>query len=123
MRQSFTIPNWHPSRLNQLLNSHWAKAGRLKKQDRKMIAAYAKMNRLTGAIRVEGLGIKRRVELHLTLAPRQRAGDPDAYWKSTLDALVKCGLLVDDNRQWCEIVSPTFERGPAQATRITLTDI
>ena len=31
---------------------------------------------------------RRRVSLHIVLAPRQRAGDPDAFWKSTLDALV-----------------------------------
>jgi hypothetical protein len=59
----------------------------------------------------------------LTLAPRQRACDPDAFWKSTLDALVHAGLLVDDNRQGCELGEVRFDRGTARRTVIVLADL
>ena len=60
---------------------------RLKKADREVVGLHA---RLSGIPPATG---RRRVSLVLTLAPRQRGGDPDAYWKSTLDALTACGLL------------------------------
>ena len=66
---------------------------------------------------------KRRVDLHITLGPRQREGDDDNWWKSVLDALVHAKMLIDDNRRWCEYGTPTFDRGPEKATVITLTDI
>jgi hypothetical protein len=44
------------------------------------------------------------------LGPRQRGADPDAYWKSLLDALVHAGLLVDDSPKWCELGPVRFER-------------
>lgn len=117
MIHTLTIADWHPRRLNELLGCHWAKAGRLKKADRQLIAVMA-----NNANTPKATG-KRRVRLHLVLAPRQRAGDPDCYWKSLLDALTACGLLVDDNRQGVELIAPTFSRGPRKATVITLEDI
>jgi hypothetical protein len=82
-----------------------------------MIGTYARLARILPA---KG---KRRVSLHLTLAPRQRAADPDAFWKSTLDALVAAELLTDDNRQSVELGTVTFDRGPARRTVITLADL
>lgn len=111
------IDAWHPARLNELLNAHWSQRGRRKREDRDIIAAESLAQ---GIPRAAG---RRRVELAITLAPRQRAADPDAYWKSLLDGMVKAGLLTDDNRQGCELGSVRFARGARRATEIIITDI
>jgi len=110
-----TIDRWHPPRINEWDGYHWSRRAKLKRSDRDLVA-------VMGLIipRAEG---KRRVSLVLTLAPRQRGGDPDAYWKSLLDALTTCGLLVDDSRQWCELGTVEFERGQRRATEIVLEDM
>jgi len=113
---TLTVDGWHPARLNQLL-AHWAVRARLKRADREMVALHA---RLAGVPPATG---KRRVSLVLTLGPRQRGGDPDAYWKSVLDALVHAGLLLDDNRQGVELGRVAFRRGEIKATRIVLEDV
>lgn len=112
---TFEIPG-HPARLNQLLAGRW-QASRLKARDRRTVALAA---RLAGIPPATG---KRRVELAITLGPRQRGGDKDAYWKSTLDALVRAGLLTDDNRQGVELAPVAYDRGPAPRSTITLTDL
>jgi Holliday junction resolvase RusA-like endonuclease len=109
------IPGWHPTRLNEMIGFSRFVVARRKKQDRSAIAAWA-------ILTPQALG-KRRVGLTIILGPRQRAGDPDAYWKSTLDALVHLGLLKNDNRQWCELLPVAFDRGPAKATTITLEEL
>jgi hypothetical protein len=115
-RHVLTIPGWHPNTVNQLLRSVRERI-RLKKADRQLIATYA---RLAGIPPAAG---KRRVSLCITLGPGQRAADPDAYWKSLLDALVQCGQLVDDNRQGCELGEVAFERGGERKTTIMLEDL
>jgi hypothetical protein len=111
------IDNWHPARLNQWDGRHWSVRARLKRRDRETVGLYARLAAVPPAAG------KRRVSLRLTLAPRQRAGDPDAYWKSTLDALMHAGLLCEDNRQAVELGEVTFERGPARRTSIVLEDV
>jgi hypothetical protein len=111
-----TIEGWHPCRLNELLGC-WQRRARLKRADRQLVTGYAVMQRIP---RATG---KRRVSLLLTLAPGQRGADPDAYWKSLLDALVHAGLLLDDSRQAVELGPVRFARGPAAATEITLADM
>ena len=101
---TIVIPRWHPPRLNQWDGRHWAARARLKRQTRDMVAAYA---RQLGVPPATG---KRRVGLAVWLRPRCRGGDPDAYHKALLDALVACRLLVDDARQWCEITPVRYER-------------
>lgn len=112
------IPGWHPARLNQLLDRCWQRAYRRKKADLKVVAAYVRVVQ-----RVPKAAGKRRVSLTIRLGPRQRAGDPDAYWKSLLDALVGCGLLVDDSRQWVELAPVSFERGERAATVLVIEDL
>ncbi len=114
-RWTLTIEGWHPTPLNKLLTSHWAKAGRMKKADAATIEHELKS--------VPVATMPRRVSLRIILEPRQRACDPDAYWKSLLDAMVAAGKLVDDNRQWCETTPVEFERGKAKATILTIEDI
>jgi Holliday junction resolvase RusA-like endonuclease len=117
MIHELTIPGWHPVRLNQLLHVHYLKRARMKKADRMMVAFYARHFKIPPATG------KRRVSLQITLAPRQRAGDPDAYWKSLLDALVHAELLLDDNRQGVETGPVTFARGVCKVTTIILEEL
>lgn len=115
-RCQIACPMWHPTRLNQLLGCHW-RAAKLKKADRYAIRVYAMIADVPKATG------KRRVTLTIGLGPKQRAGDPDAYWKSLLDAMKHAGLLVDDNRQHCELAPVVFERWPTKGTVITLEDL
>ena len=112
-----TVPGWHPARLNQWDGCHWSRRSRLKKADRELIACYARLAEIALATG------KRRVSLHLTLGPGQRAGDPDSYWKSLLDALTHAGLLVDDNRQNVELGPVHFVRGETCETLVILEDL
>lgn len=108
------IPNWHPARLNELMRGHWSNGARRKRADRATIANYCRLANVPPA------ESKRRVRLTIVLGKGQRGGDPDAYWKTTLDALTKCKALKDDNRQWCELVPVEFDRAEAKATVIQL---
>ena len=108
------VLNWHPTRLNRLVGSHWAKASRLKRFDAQVIACS-----VLGA-RVPRAKFKRRVSLEITLTKGQRAGDPDAYWKSVLDGLVACEALVNDSHVWCSLGEVTFVRGEVPKTVILL---
>lgn len=111
------IPKWHPWPVNKLLHCHWAKAARRKREDAEIVWGYS--------WHLKTATCKRRVHLTIRLRPRRRACDPDAYWKSLLDALVRVGMLVDDSRRWCETPPPKFERGTESdwGTVIELEDI
>lgn len=113
---TLTIPNWHPSRLNQLMG-HWAERARRKKGDAEFVFVYAYLARIP---RATG---KRRVDLVVTLAKGQRSPDRDAWWKSTLDALVHARLLRDDCPKWCVPGSVEYRRADGPATTILLTDM
>ena len=69
-----------------------------------MIAAYVRKAKVPKAAG------RRRVSLHIILDKGQRGADPDAYQKSSLDALVHAGMLVNDNRHYVEIAPVTFSR-------------
>lgn len=112
---SVTIPDWRPTSLNEMRRVHHIKAWKLKKADERIVGAY-----FMGKKKAEA---KRRVKIHITLTGRQREADPDAYFKSLLDALVKCGMLVDDSNAWCEITTPTYGRALKGSTTITLEDV
>jgi hypothetical protein len=111
------VPAWHPATLNELLSGHWAKRHRLKRHDGEVLALFPKLGSIPKAAG------KRRVSLVLTLAPRQRAADPDSHWKSVLDALVAAGMLINDSHVWCELGPVTIERGTGKATTILLEDL
>jgi hypothetical protein len=117
MTYKLIIENWHPTRLNQLIGCNPYTAGRRKKVDKNVICGYCLENRIPVA---QG---PREVSLLITLAPKQRAADPDAYWKSTLDGLVEARMLIDDNRHFVRHGPVGFERGKRRATCITLTDL
>lgn len=117
MIHTITIPNWTPTPLNKLLGSHWRKASRMKQADAQMIGVYGHKAKVPKA------SVRRCVGLIITLPKGKRACDPDAYWKSLNDALVKLGYLVNDSHKWVEIEPVKFERGMVLSTTITLTDI
>lgn len=116
MTHRITIPNWHPTRLNQLVGVHWATKHRRRQNDDAMVRVYAYR------LRTPPASGKRRVSLEITLSPRQRV-DEDCFWKSTLDALVNCDMLVNDSATWCTLGPVTFTRAKAPATVIVLEDV
>jgi len=97
------------------MHCHWAVAQKRKN-------SWTRVVRLFSVHVPEAKG-KRRVKLTVTLSPRMRSGDVDAYWKATLDSLVLLSLLVDDNHKWAEIVPVVFERGAERKTVIELEDM
>ncbi len=110
------IAGWHPARLNHLMRGHWSNGHRLKRLDKNLVA-----------LSVLGAGVpraedRRKVELTIVLGPRMRGGDPDAYWKSLLDALVACGALKGDSKEWVEYEQPTYARSAQHATLIQITE-
>ncbi len=117
MTYCLRISNWHPARKNQLVKGKLRTRMRLEKVDRNMVCGYCLLNRIPVATG------PREVGLTITLGPRQRGGDVDAYWMSLLDSLVAAKMLIDDNRHYCRTVSPTYDRGPERATVIILTEL
>ena len=117
MIQYLHIPDWHPTPLNELVGCGIGKRNRLKRGDADLVALYAYQQGLEKATGPH------RVAIKITLGPAQRGCDPDAYGKSTLDALKRAGLLVDDDRFRVVSDPPTYDRGPRRATTIVLTDI
>jgi hypothetical protein len=114
---TFSIPNYLPARLNEIMWCHWRVVASRKKLDANTVAYYAIANRIPRA------ECRRRLDLHITLPPRGRKGDEGNWWKSIEDALVHAGMLIDDNDKWYEKGKVTFCRGPAKATLITLTNL
>lgn len=105
------IERWHPTTINKLLGSHFGMRHKMKKVDAEMIAAYSRhVPKAVG---------KRKVEIMIYVEGKGRRADPDAYFKSTLDALVKNRLLTDDNSQGCELLPLQIHNGK-QATMIRL---
>lgn len=111
------IPGWQPTPLNKLIGGHWGTAARRKKHDREIIGRACMIYDVPQA---HG---KRRVGIHVVLPPKQRAVDPDSLFKSLLDALVASGALVDDNRQNVAFTQPTFSRGDALCSYVTVEDV
>lgn len=117
MLHRIVCPNWRPTPDNNLTDgSHWAKKHRLKKQDKAMIKTYAM---LANVLRATG---KRLVSLEITLSGRQQEADPLAYGKSLNDALVSCGMLIDDSDRYMVWGGVTYSRGEPQ-TVIVLEDL
>lgn len=114
-RWEIAIPGCHPPRLNQLMHCHWAVKNKRKKAWTLALGTFAQG--------VPTATTKRRVTLVITLAPKQRSPDVDAFWKSVLDSCVALGLLVDDNPKWVEISPVVYLRGEDKATTLVLEDI
>ena len=111
------LNNWHPTKLNELMNAHWAVRKRKKDFDANCIAFGV------AAADVPKAECPRKVKLEIVLGPGERGGDPDCYWKSLLDGLVRCGALVDDSKTWCIPDSVVFLRGPRRSTVVILENL
>lgn len=111
------IDDWRPTSLNQLMHCHWTKKHRLKKRDAELFAVLAAAQQIP---RATG---KRRVSLRIVLSGRQRIQDEDNIWKSLLDALVRCGLLLDDNAAGVERGPVRWERGAKTRTEIIIENL
>ncbi len=104
--------------LNQVRGRHWSSEAKAKKELGTRLRLCAIDQRTPQAT------CRRSVSLTVTLGPRRKQPDADAYDKILLDALVRCGLLLDDSaRGLVGRVEIAFERGSSDETIITLTDV
>lgn len=119
MATTYTIelPGYTPTPTNKLLRVHWGSRSRIKKRDYDIVATSILPYGIPAATG------KRHVRMMVVLGKGQRAYDPDAYQKVLHDALVKCGLLKNDSKDWVSYDQPVFARGESPATYITLTDV
>ena len=113
---TLVIPNWIPVRLNELMKNRW-RCAELKRQDTAFVILYS---RIQGIPRATG---KRRVTLEITFGKHAKAGDPDAYNKSLLDALVNAGLLVNDTYNSVEVMPARYFHAKETSTTIILEDL
>ncbi len=111
------LPRFRFASLNAMLGRHWAVKAKLKKGDREVVAFYA---RLHGVPKSVG---KRRVSLEVVLTGRQKPLDDDNAFKGCLDALVACGLLVDDSPKWCSLGGVSYSREGEPGTTVVLTEL
>jgi hypothetical protein len=112
------IPDWHPTPLNKLRTGRgYRKAARLKRQDANRIGFYFRVSGVPKA------STKRLVSLRFVYEKGKRRHDEDAFLKTALDALVKCGALVNDSPNWLDFVKPVHEHGESKQTIITLEDL
>ena len=120
MIQTLRIDGWHPAAHNSHSHGqHYMVRARIKEGDRDLVIAEAGRQKLIPATG------RRRVDLLIVLKKGQIAPDPDAFWKSALDALVKAKLLTKDTRKGVVQGSVDYKRsGTAEKwTEITLTDV
>ncbi len=110
------IPDWRPKTLNAILANRWA-GPKAKKAAAKFFGVYARVFDIPPATG------KRRVSLTLRMAKGERCPDEDAYWKVTLDALVRCKLLKQDVPKWCTLGPVTFERTGRAGVVVTLEEV
>ena len=110
------IPQWHPTPLNKLMSAHWSKRAKMKRDDFEII--------WLNTLGLGGQMVKKELNLTIFLGKGQRKCDPDAYFKSLLDGLVKAKLIVDDSDKWLRINNPKFVRRPENwGTHIELTTL
>lgn len=111
------VPDWHPATVNQLMRSVRDRV-RLKRRDR-----HAVIDHLVLRANVPRAAGRRVVGLTLCFPPGARRPDPDSSHKSILDALVYCGLLVDDGPVWCGVEPVRYLRGDSRYAVVTLEDV
>ncbi len=136
------IPDWRPMLANELLRHHPRARGRLKAKNAEAVALAATRAGIPlvswprdTIAEARKLGIdwtrlpdapkprRRRVVIEISgRTYGKRPPDRDGPLKCALDALVHCGLLVDDDERWCAWEVPIFEQGPKR-TVFLLEDI
>ncbi len=111
------LPSFRFRSLNAQIGRHWGAKAKIKRNEREVVAGYAMVYRLP---RAEG---KRRVSLEIVLTGHQKPTDDDNAFKSCLDALTACGLLVDDSPRWVELGTVEYSRSGEPGTTIILQDL
>lgn len=108
------VTPFQPPTLNQLMRGKLRNRMSLSGWWRAIVAAYWHGPIAAG---------KRRVTITIILGPRQRGADPDAYFKAVGDALVRCGALADDCKEYVEWAPVVYERGKERGCVIELEEI
>lgn len=103
----------HPPTLNQLMRGKLRIRMRLSRLWREVVAEHWSGLPAAG---------KRRVGITIVMGPGQRGADPDAYYKGTGDALVACGALRGDSKEWVQWKPVQYRRGEFSETFIELED-
>lgn len=116
---TITIPDWLPTSDNIARGNHWSKVAKAKRSMAQIIGVYANKQGIPKAT------TKRIVEIILIIGIHKKGRKPDAtnFYKLTLDSLVSCKLLVDDNSTWMEHKATRIEQGEHDETLIKLTDV
>ncbi len=117
MTQTLTIDGWMPCRLNTLLRLHWSIRNASLKLDAQVLAVEAREQGITKATG------RRRVSLEIRHQRRVTPPDPDSLWKSLLDGLVKCRLLVDDSAKFCELGPVSVVAADGRGMTVVLEDL
>lgn len=117
MTQTLSLDGWLPVNLNTLMRMHRHARSKALHADAQVIGAEAHSQ---GLVKAAG---RRRVGMLIRYARGKTPVDPDAYFKSVLDALRKCGLLLEDNRHAVELGSVSYEEAPRKGLVITLEDL
>jgi hypothetical protein len=114
---TLSLAGFRPPSLNRLLRMHWAARLRLGRQVKQLVG----LERLAQGL--PKAGGRRRVSVLVEVAGPGGLPDPDGTLKLLLDALVACGLLIDDSARWCECAPPAVRRGEATRTVVALEDM
>ncbi len=120
MMHKLRIERWRPPLANQWRGAHWSKAHKLRTEMMSLLWAYARSQGVPPAT------TRRKVSLAICLAPKQKVPDADSMDKLLLDALVGCGLLLDDGAKGLVgRVEVTFTRSSLAdwGTTLTFTDV
>jgi Holliday junction resolvase RusA-like endonuclease len=115
-RYELFIPGWRPVSVNRLIGFHFGKIKKLKDKDKVALAASFLVS---GIPRAKG---RRRVGMTLFFPGKSKRGDSDNYNKSARDAMVACGMIVDDSDKWAVFTEPVLAEGK-KATLISLEDL
>lgn len=117
-RYVLKVDDWAPPTLNSVRGRHWSIEYQAKKHAAEMLAFTSWQQDVPRA------SVRRRVSLTVTLAGRMKQPDADAFDKILLDALVLCGLLLDDShRGLAGRMKVKFRRGRPACTKIILEDV
>jgi Holliday junction resolvase RusA-like endonuclease len=106
-----TIPDLPISR-NQIDNAHWTVRGKYKKELEMIVRLAAKgIKPIKGCV---------TVHTHFVFADNRKHDYDNYMHKALMDAIVRSGIIEDDNIDVIKFNSQSAERGTIKETRITI---